>query len=121
MEVLFGFQVTAVKLSILWFYHLIFSPKAERVIQAAVALCMLWFIVATFIVIFQCKPVSAYWNQLAQPPYCMGTPQVLLGYELSNLIIDVIILCIPIRYVSFLKMSVSKKLSVLAMFLLGAL
>jgi hypothetical protein len=121
MELLFTCCITAVKLSILWFYYLLFSPAAGKVIKAVIIMCLLWLAVATLVIIFQCKPVSAYWTHLGQPPYCTGMPQVLFGYELSNLGIDIIILCVPIRYVPFLNMSTSRKTSVLAMFLLGAL
>jgi hypothetical protein len=110
-----------VKISILWFYYTLFAVKAGRVIKIAGALCLAWFIAVTLLLIFQCKPISAFWTHLAQEPYCMDGPHVYLGYELSNLLIDMIILCIPIGCISFSQMEAIKKISVIGIFLLGAL
>ncbi|KAI3324739.1 hypothetical protein HD806DRAFT_543373 [Xylariaceae sp. AK1471] len=121
-ELLFGFGITFIKISILWFYHNLFSVNQtlERVIKATIAVCLLWFIVATLVIAFQCKPVQAFWEHFDLPPYCLEYPRVLLGYETSNLLIDVAILCIPIGAVSRLNLPWLKKVPVIGIFLLGA-
>ncbi|KAI0813691.1 hypothetical protein GGR55DRAFT_635539 [Xylaria sp. FL0064] len=121
-EILFGFGITAIKLSILWFYHNLFSVNRTllRIIQATVAVCILWFIVATSVVAFQCTPVQAFWEQFDLPPYCLEYPRVLLGYEISNLLIDVVILCIPTGTVIRLQLPWLKKVPIIGIFLLGA-
>lgn len=126
MEILFGVVLTIVKLSILWFYWKVFATNSghninKRIIQAAAILCVIWFIIVTFIVVFQCHPIDAYWNQLAQPPNCMNTPRLLLGYEISNLFLDVFILCIPLPIVWKLNLQTSKRTGLVGIFLLGAL
>ncbi|KAI1740711.1 hypothetical protein F4680DRAFT_417575 [Xylaria scruposa] len=121
-EILFGVGLTSIKLSILWFYYLLFSinPILKPIIRATAAICVLWFVVATLVIIFQCKPIQAYWEQLDSPVFCLESPRVLLGYELSNLFVDVAILCIPTGTVSQLQLPLSKKLPVIGIFLLGA-
>jgi hypothetical protein len=121
-ELLFGFGITSIKISILWFYHNVFSvhQTLDRVIKAATAVCLLWLTVATLVIAFQCKPVQAYWEHFDLPPYCLEYPRVLLGYEISNLFIDVAILCIPIGAVSRLNLPWLKKVPVIGIFLLGA-
>ncbi|KAI1166228.1 hypothetical protein F5B18DRAFT_649004 [Nemania serpens] len=121
-EILFGAGLTSIKLSILWFYYLLFSINRilNQVVKATAAVCIVWFIVATLVIIFQCKPVQAYWEQLDTAPYCLESPRVLLGYELSNLFVDVAILCIPTSTVSQLQLPLSKKLPVIGIFFLGA-
>ncbi|KAI0533190.1 hypothetical protein GGR58DRAFT_487728 [Xylaria digitata] len=121
-ELLFGFGLTTIKISILWFYHNLFSidRTLQRVIQATAVVCILWFIVATLVIALQCTPVQAYWEHFDLPPYCLEYPRVFLGYEISNLLIDVAILCIPTGTVIRLQLPWVKKAPVIGIFLLGA-
>ncbi|KAI1361986.1 hypothetical protein F5Y08DRAFT_313337 [Xylaria arbuscula] len=121
-ELLFGFGITSIKLSILWFYYDLFSVDRAllRVIQATAAICVVWFVVATLVIALQCMPVRAYWEHFDLPPYCLEYPRVLLGYEVSNLLIDVAILCIPTGTVLRLRLSWGKKVSIIGIFLVGA-
>lgn len=120
MEVMFGFIVTMAKISILFFYHSIFAVKASRVIQAMGVICMIWLIVFTFIIALQCTPVDAFWNEMASAEYCHNAPRILLGYELTNFFIDIVMLSIPVACISFLQMKSTRKASFLGMFLVGA-
>lgn len=51
----------------------------------------------------------------------MRFQNVVLGYETSNILIDIMILCIPISVVRSLKLSTRKKFAVGVVFLLGGL
>ncbi|KAI1452632.1 hypothetical protein F4805DRAFT_446639 [Annulohypoxylon moriforme] len=122
-EIIFGTSLTSIKLSILLFYHTLFSidDNMLRVTRVTAVLCVIWYIIVTFIIVFQCHPVSAYWELVDSPLYCMNSPTVLLGYEISNLLLDATILCIPVTIVPRLHLSTLKKATVLGIFLLGAL
>ncbi|KAH9904492.1 hypothetical protein F4778DRAFT_790032 [Xylariomycetidae sp. FL2044] len=122
-EIVFGCGITSIKLSILWLYNTLFSvkPNIQRSIHVVASIAILWFIVVTCIIVFQCKPISAYWETVASPEYCSSNTTTLLGYEMTNLFIDVAILCIPIAALSGLRMAMAKKVSVIMVFLLGAL
>ncbi|KAI0509532.1 hypothetical protein F5B22DRAFT_616627 [Xylaria bambusicola] len=121
-ELLFGAGITAIKLSILWFYHDLFSVDMTllRVIRVTAGICILWFVVATLVIALQCSPVQAYWEHYDLPPYCLEYPRVLLGYEISNLFIDVAILCIPTGTIIRLNLSWLRKVPIISIFLLGA-
>ncbi|KAI8633036.1 hypothetical protein F5Y19DRAFT_416247, partial [Xylariaceae sp. FL1651] len=121
-EIIFGFSITAIKLSILWFYYLLFSVHLTLrwVIRAATIVCILWFVVATVVIVLQCIPVPAYWETIVSPEYCLEYPRVLFGYELTNLLVDVGVLCIPTATVWNLQLPKSKKASIMGIFLLGA-
>lgn len=126
LEILFGVVITTVKLSILLFYRKVFATNSgntlnQRIIQVMAVTCIVWFVTVTFVVIFQCHPIHAYWDQFAMPPYCMDNPTVFLGYELTNLFSDVFILCIPLPIVWRLNLQTSKRISLTGIFLLGAL
>ncbi|KAI0189042.1 hypothetical protein F4808DRAFT_445798 [Astrocystis sublimbata] len=120
-EILFTIGITAIKLSILWFYYTLFSINRQLnpIIKATAVLVVAWFFAAILVLVLQCNPVSAFWEHFLQPPYCLETPRVLLGYEISNLFIDVAVLCIPVTTVWQLQIPVTKKLSILGIFLLG--
>ncbi|KAI1468737.1 uncharacterized protein F4812DRAFT_424513 [Daldinia caldariorum] len=122
-ELIFTSGITSIKLSILWFYYNLFAVnhRLRLVIKVVGVVCIIWFLVAIFVLIFQCNPIQAYWEQFAQPPYCLESPRVLLGYELTNLFLDVVILCVPVGVVSQLHLQTTKKITVLGIFLLGAL
>jgi hypothetical protein len=118
-----GCTITSAKLSVLCFYHSIFAVYRTvlNAIYGTAALCIIWFIIVTFVFIFQCSPVNAYWNMLGQPPACHKSQQLVLGYELTNFFVDIIILCIPIRTIKELQLSPAKKATTLGIFLLGGL
>ncbi|KAM4065404.1 hypothetical protein HRG_004277 [Hirsutella rhossiliensis] len=123
-EILFGLIITIAKLSILWLYYTIFSGANSTlnklVIKGAAVACLVWFVVATFVVVFQCNPIHAYWDNYVMKPWCFSSPRLLLGYEMTNLFFDVAILCIPVPIVWKLRLSSFKKMGVLVIFLLGA-
>ena len=120
---MFGFVITAVKLSILWFYHDIFgvNTKTARVIYAATAICIIWVIIVTFLVVFQCNPPQDLWKTFGMGESCMDIERLLFGYELSNFFLDFMILCIPITVIKSLKLPTIKKISAITIFVLGAL
>lgn len=72
-------------------------------------------------IIFQCNPIHALWDQMAAPQFCMSTSEFLLGYEVSNLFLDVVVLCLPLGMLRTLQIPGYRKVSVGAMFLLGGL
>ncbi|KAG6361099.1 hypothetical protein INS49_009323 [Diaporthe citri] len=124
-ELLMGMVITSVKISILWFYYKAFVTGQDlfkkRLIQGTMVACLMWFIGVTFFIIFNCHPINAFWDMFGQAPYCMSSVRFLLGYEISNLFLDVFILAIPIPILMKLQMHKSNKLSLLAVFSLGTL
>ena len=125
-EIVFVTTITLIKLSILSFYTHIFTVKRFR--QCAWALggvCIVWYLIMLFIVIFQCSPVDAAWRyELQLTPgasKCLQIGRVIFGLEISNVIIDVSILVLPIFMVQRLQMKTSRKISISSIFLLGGL
>ncbi|KAI0396537.1 hypothetical protein F5Y17DRAFT_419447 [Xylariaceae sp. FL0594] len=115
-EILFGLGITVIKLSILWFYHLLFSVDRtlQLAIRATAVACLLWCFTATLAIVFQCTPPQAYWEEFPKPKRCLRYPQILLGCEMTNLFIDVAVLCIPARAVWNLNLTTSKKVPIIA-------
>ncbi|KAI9695596.1 MAG: hypothetical protein M1820_008521 [Bogoriella megaspora] len=121
-ELLFTVNITAIKLSLLMFYNKLFSIKKwfRLAIVVAGAICVAWCITFVLLLVFQCKPVDAHWNMLGSPKYCISTSQLLLGYEMTNLFLDVTILVLPMTMLRQLQMPGYRKASIGGIFLLGA-
>lgn len=123
---MFGIHLTMVKLSILLFYWTVFAINNgnifnKRIIQVTTVACIACLIVVTFVLVFQCNPIHAYWDKLAQAPYCMNAAKTLLGDEMTNLFLDVAILCIPLPIVWQLNLQMSKRVGIIGVFFLGGL
>lgn len=54
-----------------------------------------WCISVTFTVIFECQPVGSYWQPLSQQ-HCIDSQKFYWANGISNLLLDVMILCLPI-------------------------
>lgn len=122
-EILFTLVITTIKISILLLYYNIFhiSSKFRWAVKIVGAICLLWCIGMLFLIIFQCIPVQALWEQMGAPEYCMSSSKMLLGYEVSNLFLDVLVLCLPLGMLRTLQLPGYRKASVGGMFLLGGL
>jgi hypothetical protein len=110
-------------LSLLWFYDSLFHVKStvRWVITGTVVVCLIWFLASILLIVLQCTPPSAFWDNLLSPQYCLSNPRVLLGFEITNLLIDVAILAIPANAMRKLQLPTAKKASVIGIFLLGGL
>lgn len=116
--------ISTVKLSILLFYQHIFSvPSFRRLVRILAALCVVWLLVTFFIIIFQCSPIRAAWVFELQmtTAKCIPAGNIILGLELSNVILDILILCLPIYMIQRLQLPRSRKIIVSGIFLLGGL
>lgn len=76
----------------------------------------------TFVVIFQCHPVKAAWDPLrTSKNQCLLFGSFVLGYEASNIAIDLAILCLPIYMIRRLQLPARRKWTLSFIFLLGGL
>lgn len=122
-DIFFGLTITFAKISILALYYNIFSisKKFQLWTYAVGAVCVVWFLIYTFLNIFQCNPISALWDTLGSTEFCLPSGKLWLGYELPNLFLDVIILALPVTMLRHLHLPPAKKWSVAVIFLLGGL
>ena len=123
--VFFTCTITAFKISILCLYSNIFTTRPFRLTALAVGLAtMLRCIVIVFINIFQCNPINAYWDTylLSDPSsHCLDFNKLFVGYAVTDVLLDVIILCLPIYMIRKLHLPKRQKLTLSAIFLLGSL
>ena len=82
-------------------------------------------LIALFVFIFQCRPILASWHfELRAGPEaatCLQPGRIILGIEITNVLIDVLILSLPVYMIRKLQMRTIKKLCIASIFLLGGL
>ena len=112
--------ITIVKLSILILYRRIFSTVAfKRTTPIVGAAVMLWFIVALFTNLFQCRPLQAAFDlELLFTDQCIHLQAYYWGVTASNLCIDVFMLYMPLHMVWGLKLPTRQKIALSGIFLL---
>ena len=85
------------------------------------ALVTAWCIAFVLANIFQCIPVEAAWIRPYPHCKCVNNNASLLGTAVTNVFFDVVILVLPMVPVWSLSLTVRQKVTLTAIFLLGAL
>ncbi|VUC21223.1 unnamed protein product [Clonostachys rosea] len=120
-QVVFTFDISLVKLSLLALYWNVFGvhKKTKIVIATVTAGCVIWCIVFTFLAAFRCRPVDNAWAPVPPPGTCMSRSDVYLPLEGTNLFFDIVVLCIPVFTIGQLNLPKNKKIPVIGIFVVG--
>jgi hypothetical protein len=123
-EVFYMVSETFTQLSILFFYLRVFDSTTFR--RAAIGLSVFaicFGISNTFAMIFQCTPVSFFWNGWTgeRAGKCININLFSWIRAAIEIIIDLTIISLPIPLLLRLKLNWLKKLQILAMFSIGFL
>ncbi|KAI1400530.1 hypothetical protein F4819DRAFT_497238 [Hypoxylon fuscum] len=113
------------KLSIVLFYRRIFRGKAFSLLSSILlGVISIWGVSFFFATLFECMPVHAVWQTLFGTPehqvYCYDAVPMFIATAITNMIVDIAILALPIPFVWRLNMPVKQKVAVSSVFLLGA-
>lgn len=112
--------IVLTKLSILCFYCRVFPVRKLVYISWAFGIFIAAYNIALVLVTaFQCIPLSSIWT--GKPGVCIDTLPPFTALSVINLITDVGILVLPIRYIVKLQMSLTRRIQICGIFLLGAL
>ncbi|KAF7560062.1 hypothetical protein G7046_g4092 [Stylonectria norvegica] len=124
MEVLYFFQVTLLKLALLFFYLRIFpATPVRRLLWATVIFNCLFGAVFIVVAIFQCKPISYYWTKWdgEHKGQCVSINAVGWSNAGISIALDIWMLAIPMSQLRALSLDWRKKVGVGMMFGVGAL
>jgi len=116
------FSVGFVKLSVLAFYRTIFIGKRFRLACDTMSVVVVsWLIALFFGTLLRSTPISVNWIP-RQPGGRHGNIVVLFSFiGASDILLDIIILCLPLPIIRHLHMSTQKKWLVAGIFWLGGL
>ncbi|KUI60550.1 hypothetical protein VP1G_07745 [Cytospora mali] len=86
-------------------------------------LTVAWGLALTFTTAFQCTPVSAFWETFdgEHSSFCVSIQHFYLAVAVSDLILDIMILLLPIPPVWALQIPMRQKLAVGGTFFLGSI
>ncbi len=113
-----------IKLSVLLLYRRLFvGPIFHRYSLAMCVVIVLWSLSFFFAFAFECGTDIAHsWTSVTTiKAYCDNTNALTLGFVVSDVITDFMILIIPLPIVWRLQMSTAHKIGLTGVFLLGLL
>lgn len=119
----YSITITAIRISILLLYRRLFRPESFRKPLIAVGMASLtWFIVAVLVNIFQCRPFNAAFGSHQSPrDHCINFQAFYWGICASNMALDIMVLCLPMRTIWKLQLATKQKVLLSVIFLLGGL
>ena len=122
-QLLYYCAQTTIKISLLLMYYRIFAiNKRFRIaLYAAGTVTIMWFLACFLDTIFQCTPVEASWNHSIPNAKCQNIEKAALSTGISNLILDVLFIALPIPVIWDLKLPKRIRVSLTGIFLLGIL
>lgn len=122
-ELWYATDITLVKCSILCLYLRIFSinRKFSMVCYCMIAFVVAWGFAVIFVTIFQCKPVQAGWDKTIPGEQCFNLKHFVIGTNVPNIIADASTIALPVPLVWKLQLSRTRRVGLVAVFLLAAL
>ncbi|PFH57333.1 hypothetical protein XA68_15205 [Ophiocordyceps unilateralis] len=126
LEILYVVMTTLAKAAINFFYLSIFPGERTRlVLWMTAGVIVVFGIASTFVSIFQCHPVSFYWDMYLKATEsagsCINIHVAAWVYSGINIALNIWLIIIPLSIIRKLELHWKKKLGVVVMFLTGAL
>lgn len=107
-QLLYYCAQTTIKMSLLLMYYRTFlvDKRLRIAIYTAGTVTIMWFLASFWGTLCQCKPIEASWNHSIPNAKCQDIEKAALGTGISNLILDVLFIALPIPVIwdlNFLK------------------
>lgn len=117
----FVLVTTTTKFSILLYYRRIFTTQLfKRAVLVVGLVTAATFLTGELGITLQCTPVQFLWDPLLQG-HCINFDVFFLVIGLVDLLLNVTILCLPLRMIPGLKLPLKHKINLSLIFLLGGL
>lgn len=125
LEIFYFFQMTLLKLTLLFFFLRIFPKTIIRnLLKGTIIFTILWGLAFVLVAIFQCQPISHYWTNWDNEHNngrCINVNALAWSHAIISIVLDIWMLVLPLYEVFRLQLSPRKKISVAVMFLVGTL
>jgi hypothetical protein len=109
-----------VKLSILIMYRRIFDTPSMRICCNILGIItVIWSVLFIFLGVFQCTPIQKAWNPTI-PGQCLDINTLFVANAVPNIVTDAVMVALPIYPVSRLRLPLSQRVAVIAIFMLGS-
>ena len=80
-----------------------------------------WFLAQLISVLLSCRPLAYFWDKTIPNGHCIDENNAAYAITASSLLTDLLIFAIPIPPLMKLQKSISQRLGLIALFLVGAL
>lgn len=113
-----------VKVSLITILIRVFQPYYRAMVSLYVLLAVTigYYTIITFIKIFICNPVSAYWDEAKKDnAKCFSQPGVIIADSVISFLTDVAIFAFPVAFTWTLQMPLWKKIKVMVLLGFGGL
>ncbi|KAH7000665.1 hypothetical protein EDB80DRAFT_780000 [Ilyonectria destructans] len=123
MEVLYFAQITLLKLAMLFFYLRIFpSSGVRRLLWGTIIANTIYGISFVIAGIFQCNPISYFWNMWdgEHQGRCLNQNAIGWSNAAISIALDFWMLAIPLHQIRHLNLNWKRKVAVGSMFLIGS-
>jgi hypothetical protein len=124
MAILYFIQVMLIKLCLLLFYLRIFPAQGvRRLLWGTVVFDLIFGIVYLFLAIFQCSPISYFWQgwDNEHEGSCLDKSAIAWSNAAISIALDIWMLAIPLAQLKALNLHWKKKIGVGLMFCVGTL
>ncbi|KAL8725079.1 MAG: hypothetical protein Q9181_006549 [Wetmoreana brouardii] len=121
IQIIYYTCAVTIKTSLLLLYYRLFGVIRwyRFVLLAAWVIVFMYWIVETFVAIFECKPVAFYWDMSIKGGACINQNAFYGWIGVTNLLIDFLILSLPLPTIWRLRLPKRGKVSLSGIFLLG--
>ncbi|KAK7704521.1 hypothetical protein SLS63_014211 [Diaporthe eres] len=120
-QIVYPTAIMTAKFSILSLYWRLFPTRfMKRGCIVLAILTAMWWIAGVLVDIFQCSPVSKAFSPAMSPNGCINQNAYCMGMIIPNILMDMVILCLPTFEVSKLHLPRSQRFALAGVFLLGA-
>jgi len=119
----YSITITTIKLSLLLLLRRIFNVPKFRTWSAIVeSLCLIWLWSAILANVLQCAPINAAFKpELLDTENCLPIRSWYWGITITNLVLDVVVLVLPMWMVIDMKNPFAKKCLLYGIFGLGGM
>ncbi|PHH66162.1 hypothetical protein CDD81_225 [Ophiocordyceps australis] len=115
----YAISITFSKLSILAFYLRISPDHKFRIaVFTLIGVVVAYTVTYIFVMVFRCSPVAAGWDLLLKGR-CIDNLIPMMVLSIANILIDLVILCLPLKVVLPLQIPTRQKLSLVLLFATG--
>lgn len=118
-EILYTLVLCFAKFSILAFYRRIFAREIRTPVYILAGFVTAWGIAVILVTIFQCNPVSGFWNRTKPAKCAVDDYAFFIGNAVPNIITDAAILSLPLPFIFRLHRILSQKIALAGIFMLG--
>lgn len=123
IEIITTVNLGITKISILLFYRRLFVVRAFKIASGIMmGLVASWSLAFTSALAAQCSPPTYFWEsfEVDFPLHCTQVLILYQGLAISDLILDILVLALPVPMVASLQLPWKTKIKVIDMLLLGS-